>query len=296
MSKIVDLLTYRKRNAEKKGYEDFFSPKIITENFDTKTKEHLANTYILNPLNTPSKNKKEETIIMPPRKASNPSYAFMRLFPWLISLLAVLLLLINIAYRGKINIKIEFLGGETAKAAPEAIKEVPAKKILPPPVEPVALSPLTSFFIVNGEINERAIKRLGFYGGALKDSRILKDGICLINDGTAAWASAGFDLISPADLTMSSLDFFVKGSIGRESLQVILRDADNNSYIPQAQNMIFNKNMNSEWQFVSIPLNNLKGHYNTKRIKHIGFEFGTQTTANEPGTCIYIKNMKIASK
>ena len=59
MSKIVDLLTYRKRTADKKGYEELFSPKIITENFDTKTKEHLANTYILSPLNKPANIKKE---------------------------------------------------------------------------------------------------------------------------------------------------------------------------------------------------------------------------------------------
>lgn len=295
MSKIVDLLTYRKRAADKKGYEELFSPGIVTENFNIKTKEHLANTYILNPLNKPTKNKREETIVLSSHKASARAPAFIQLFPWLISILAVLLLLINIVYRGKVSIKVEFLDGETVKAVPETIKEANAKKFLPP-AEPVNLSPLTNFFILNGEINERAVKKLGFYGAALRGSKIVKDGMCLINDGTTAWASAGFDLMSPADLAMSSLDFFVKGSNGGESLQVMLRDADNNSYIPQAKNLVFSKNMTAKWQFVSIPINSLKGYYNPRRINHIGFEFGTQTTANEPGSCIYIKNIEIRGK
>lgn len=269
----------------------------LAENFDIMTKEHLANTYVLGHYNNPSKNKNEEIAVLSGRKSVFRKRAFMQFFPWFVSILAILLLLINIVYRGKIAIKIEFLSGDTAKTMSESAKiEMLAKKIKLPSTAPAASSTLTNLLVLNGEINEHLIKKAGFYGAAGQSSKILKDGICLINDGTAGWASAGFDLISPADLTTGSLDFFAKGADGKESLQVILRDADNNSYIPQAQNLIFDKNMDSEWQFVSIPFNSLKGYYNPKRICHIGFEFGTQTTQNEPGACIYIKNIEIVSR
>ncbi len=200
------------------------------------------------------------------------------------------------AYRGKINIKIEFLEAEPVKSTLESAKESLVKKPQMPPGEPVGRLYSTNFFILNGEINEHLIRKVGFYGAGLRDSKVLKDGICLINDGTTGWASAGFDLTVPTDLTTSSLDFFVKGASGKESLKLILRDADNNSYLPQAQNLLFNKNMAGDWQSVSVPFASFKGYCNPKRINHIGFEFGTQTTSNEPGSCIYITNIQIVSK
>lgn len=295
MSKIVDLLTYKKRAAGKKGYEELFPPKIITENFDTKTREHLANTYIISPLNKSAGIKNEESIF-PNRKTPSNNHKLLQLFPWLISLLAIVLLLINIAYRGKVNIKIEFLGAESGKTASGNMGERAIENPQAQPGGSVSRLYAANSFIFNGETNTHIIKRVGFYGAALRDSKMLKDGVCLINDGTAGWASAGFDLAVPSDLTASSLDFFAKGASGRESLKLILRDADNNSYIPQAQNLIFNKNMGRDWQFVSIPFSKFSGYYNPKRISHIGFEFGTQTTSNDPGSCIYIKNIQIVSK
>ena len=57
--------------------------------------------------------------------------------------------------------------------------------------------------------------------------------------------------------------------------------------------VIFNKNMSTNWQFVSIPLKGFDGTYNPKKINHIGFEFGIQTTSNEQGISIYIKKIKM---
>lgn len=298
MSKIVDLLTYKKRAPEKKGYEEILSSKILSQSFDKDTKEHLANTYILPPFGKSSNTKKEpkENSAISPYKASHAGTRPLHLFPWLISLLAVLLLLVNIAYRGKINIKIEFLNNESTQAVSEAAGDAAAKESSALLRQPVEIPNASNFLISNGEIDNNVIKKVGFYGAALKNSRILKDGLYLINDGTTGWASAGFDLTEPMDLANSTLDFFVKGANGNESLRIILRDAENNSYLPQAQNLIFNKTMGMEWQFVSIPLNNFTGYYNAREINHIGFEFGTQTTLNEPGSSIYIKNIKIVKK
>jgi hypothetical protein len=298
LSKIVDLLTYKKKPSDKKGYEDIFSPKILSENFNIDTKEKIANTYIFNPLNKSENLKKEigEDRHLLPNKSTLLSAKIFHIFPWLISLLAVLLLLVNIAYRGKISINVEVVRGDASKTASEIVKDTAAKKEPPLTYESAHPPYVSNFFILNGQANSQMIKRTGFYGAALRDSRILKDGIYLINDGTAGWASAGFDLVLPMDLTNSSLEFFVKGLSGNESLELILRDSDNNSYLPQAHNLIFNKNMGDEWQFVSVSFGSFKGYYDSGRINHIGFEFGTQTMSNDPGTSIYIKNIKIVKK
>ena len=298
MSKIVDLLTYKKRAADKKGYEDIFSSKILSENFDTDTKEKIASTYIFNPPNKPETLKKAVSTDphLSPHKVTHPSAKIFHLFPWLISFLAILLLLVNIAYRGKINIKIEIVGDTSGKITSESAKitNVQKKLLSDSPSANAVYNP--DLLIANGQTNTGIIKRMGFYGAAMRDSKMLKDGIYLVNDGTTGWASAGFDMAQPTDLTNSSLQFFVKGLTGSESLELILRDSDNNSYLPQARNRIFDKNISSEWQFISIPFDSFKGYYNSKCVNHIGFEFGTQTTSNDPGASVYIRDIKIVKK
>ncbi|MDD5680072.1 MAG: hypothetical protein PHI59_02395 [Candidatus Omnitrophica bacterium] len=298
MSKIVDLLTYKKSTSAKKGYEDTFSPKILSENFNTDIKDKIASTYILNSLGK-SENLKKDTIKNQhphPNQTAHLSARVFHLFPWLISFMAVLLLLVNIAYRGKINIRIEVLGGDAGKMVSDTAKNASPQTNLTMASRSKDPVYIPDFLISSGQINNQVIKKIGFYGAALRDSKIMGDGVYLINDGTAGWASAGFDLLEPMDLANDSLEFFAKGLSGHESLELILRDSDNNSYLPQAHNLVFNKNMGSEWQFVSVPFGAFKGYYNPRRINHIGFEFGTQTTYNDSGASIYIKNIKIVKK
>ena len=73
----------------------------------------------------------------------------------------------------------------------------------------------------------------------------------------------------------------------------MLRDTGSNTYLPQAKQVIFDRNMARDWQFVSIEFEDFKKACDTHNIKHIGFEFGTQTMFNEPGITIQIKNMCI---
>lgn len=292
LSKIVDILTYKKR------YEDVFPSNILSESFDANTKEKIAGTYIFNPPNKSENPKKAagNDSHSPSHKIAHLNAKFLHLFPWLISFLAILLLLADIAYRGKISVKIEIVGNGGGETNPASTKIINAQKKLLSDNSSTDAVYSPDLFIANGRTNAEIIKRMGFYGAALRDSRILKDGICLVNDGTIGWASSGFDMTEPADLTNSLLQFFVKGAAGSESLELILRDSDNNSYLPQARNRIFDKNMSSEWQFISVPFDSFKGYYNSKCVNHIGFEFGTQTTSNEPGASIYIRDIKIVKK
>lgn len=291
MSKILELLTYnyKKRKIDK---GEVFSNHISSSNLDSETKEKLASTYIFNPIEN-IENVNDNLGEKHSPYTSVPSRArLMHIFPWLISFLAILLLLANIAYRGTINIKIEVLKKSAGQSAPVAESYTPVEH---PATEVKNTDKVSTVALLASEnhINDNIVKRLGFYGAALNKSRIIKDGILLVNDGTVGWASVGFDLSEPMDSTDRSIDFFVKGAEGNESLELILRDADSNSYLPQAHHIIFRGNMKNEWQFVSIPFNDFNGFYNPERVKHIGFEFGTQTTLNKQGTAIYIKNMRI---
>ena len=296
MSKISELLNYNnKERRDKKGEGENFSNPAPSKNFDSDTKEKLAKTYIFNPVDkSGNSNKKHNEKILPHKYGVETSkIRFAQFFPWLISFLAVLLLLANIAYRGKINVKIEILKEGSIQPTPSVSKNLPTKKGLASETKSVKITPISIVLVAEWRLNRRIIKKLGFYGAALSKSTMTQDGLFLFNDGTTGWASVGLDLAKPMDLSDNAFDFFIKGIHGNESLKLILRDAENSSYMPQAYNIIFNKNMAKDWQFVSIPFNNFNGTYNPKRITHIGFEFGTQTTSNEPGVSIHIKNMKI---
>ncbi|MBN1872298.1 MAG: hypothetical protein JW800_06975 [Candidatus Omnitrophica bacterium] len=291
MSKILELLNYNKRKNDNEGADKY----IISSDFNSSTKEKLANTYIFN---QPVKNgrvKHETGDRLLDRNLENRESRFTKLFPWIIALLAVILLLVNIAYRGKVSVNIQFVGSRAdidnnleEPPMPVAPHEAPAKIS-----GDTATSTVKSTLIVDGRLNQALVKKLGFYGGALSMSRMTGDGLILFNDGSAEWASVGIDLLQPMDLSNSTLDFFIKGISGTESLELMLRDVNADSYLPQAKHVIFDRNMGRDWQFVSISFNDFKNACDTKKIKHIGLEFGTQTVFNEPGISIQIKNMRI---
>lgn len=299
MSKILDLLNYYKKGGEdKKGEGDTFSNNLPQERFDSNTKEKLANTYIFNPIEKIDKvedaaKKQDKKISLPKHDTGASRTKFVQFFPWLITFLAVLLLLINIVYRGKINVIIEFVKESPTQTSSDIPKKFPLQEELVPEIKSTDATQISIALIGEGGFNRYIIKRLGFYGAALSRSKLIREGFFLYNDGTTGWASVGLDLAEPMDLSNSTLDFFIKGLYGEESLRLFLRDAENNSYLPQADNIIFSKNMTKDWQFMSIPFNNFNGNYNPRRINHIGFEFGTQTTLNAPGTSIYVKNIRI---
>lgn len=290
MSKILDLLNYYKKGQGKE-----LSDHIPRDVFDPSTKEKLASTYIFNPINKDENdNKKLDKKISPHKYDKGASKVrFIQVFPWIVSFLAVLLLLINIAYRGKINFIIEIVKEGSTQSVPLVPEQVSLPSSRGQDVEASDPTLISIDLIREGEFNRYIIKRLGFYGAALSRSKLIQDGLFLYNDGYTGWASVGLDLTKPMDLSNSTLDFFIKGLYGDESLGLFLRDAENNSYLPQANNIIFSKNMGKDWQFVSIPFSNFNGTYNPRRINHIGFEFGTQTTLNEPGVSIFIKNIRI---
>ena len=295
MSKILELLNYtKKREVDKKESRQDFSNYIIPESFDSSTKEKLASTYIFNPTNG-SKHiiKKQDDATEHKHPPGQPRPRNAQFFPWLIAFLAILLLLVNIVYRGKVNIYIDFVNKGAGQSPPNALQAISPGEDLNAEAKSIDIAPMSSSLITEGRLNGYIIENLGFYGAALNKSKVLEDGLYLYNDGSTGWASAGIDLTQPMDFSNTTLDFFIKGAKGNESLKLILRDSESNSYIPQAYNDIFNKNMGTDWQFVSIPFKSFNGKYNAEKIDHIGFELGTQTISNESGASMYIKKIKI---
>ena len=290
LSKILELLNYNKKgNFDKREKGEDFSDLTVAENYDSNVREKLAKTYIFNPANA-----SEHVIRKQSAKSSHehvhkqPDINLRQLFPWLIAFLAILLLLVNLAYRGKVSIKVEFL--DTASAPAGAV--ISEKSASLKQISTVKL-PISTPLFSEGYVNSYIVKQIGFYGAAIGESRILQDGLYLFNDGTTGWASAGIDFSQPMDLSEITLDFFIKGQSGGESLKLTLRDSESNSYMPQASKTIFSKNMDTNWRFVSIPFVGFEGTYDPKKVKHIGLEFGTQTTLNEPGSMIHVKNIRI---
>ena len=295
MSKILELLNYSKKKTEGDNPDKY----LLSQEFDSSTRKKLANTYIFNQA---SKHAESQGVsnnkFLGSIGKEKKRVALVQIFPWMISFLAVILLLVNIAYRGKVSVNIQFLDPSVSQTKESDSSQGPAKTM--ETETPVAdyesnTSVITSM-IVKGRLNPNIIKKLGFYGAALNMSRMTRDGIMLFNDGSTEWASVGMDLAKPMDLSNSTLEFFVKGLSGKESLQLTLRDINSDSYLPQTKHIIFNRNMAADWQFVSIGLGDFNTSCDTKNIKHIGFEFGTQTMFNEPGISIYIKNMRISKK
>ncbi len=242
MSKILELLSYYKKkgHAEKGGGGGDFSAHAPYEDFDAHTKQKLANTYFYNPFdddqNINERNSKSPSRNVLPHKpraelsGSRPAH----FFPWLISFLAVLLLLVNIAYRGKINITIDVIDASTLQSAANTSKSQPVKEVTAADVKNSSITPISTALIENGYHNRYLIKRLGFYGAALSKSRMAEDGFFLFNDGSTGWASVGMDLAQPVDLSNSTLDLCSKGDIGCEGFQMILRGDEHSWYMPDS--------------------------------------------------------------
>jgi len=293
MSKILEMLNYGRKKDSGEVSDERFRP----GNFDTGTKEKLANTYIFNQPKNPDNPKEEGTEEILGNNIKNEQSGGARFVPWVIAFLAVFLLILNMAYRGKVSINISFTDDtEPVQEVTGAADSMPGAALQDTAPEQAVEknSRITAGLIAEGRLNSSLVRKMGFYGGAISRSRITRDGLILYNDGTTEWASVGLDLLKPMDFSRSSLVFFVKGVSGNESLELILRDIEAASYQPQAKSIIFNKDMARDWQFVSIPFEDFEGMCDTRNIKHIGFEFGTQTLLNEPGISIHIKNLAIA--
>ncbi|MBD3271066.1 MAG: hypothetical protein GF384_00845 [Elusimicrobia bacterium] len=108
------------------------------------------------------------------------------------------------------------------------------------------------------------------------------------------WGCVGIDLDQAYDLsTFDTIAIRVKGRIGGERLQIILRDIDWTEYdLPQSNSYpLPEQGLSGEWETVRFHLDELEGEVDLKYLSHIALEVGEQTTGNKPGSSIVIKDI-----
>lgn len=294
MSKILSLLKDKKTQTTIQPADDVFNSRLkgAEDFYKSDVQEKLASTYIINPA------KADEHKL--PHPVEKPKPKSLNMLPWLISMAAVILFFGNAFFSGKVNINVQIVKGEPAAVPVSAEAYVQPQKIgglteegSGKEAKSILDNILTFPLIGSGATNDMLIKHMGFYGAALGQSKMVKDGMWMVNDGSAGWASVGFDLKEPLDLRDFSLAFFVKGEKGGERLEVILRDAYNDSYMPQARYRIPDGAFGDTWAYVSLPFGGFKGICDITSVVHIGLEFGTSTTGNKSGSSIQVKNLRI---
>lgn len=115
------------------------------------------------------------------------------------------------------------------------------------------------------------------------------------------WGSLGIDLgpvmdpdsyprkIAGIDVSgFKYLTFWVKGEKGGEHLEVIFRDSKAITYMPQAKHIV--NNATTEWQKVTISLDDVRGQVDLTSLVHIGMAFGADV-GNKKGDIVYIDDI-----
>ena len=117
------------------------------------------------------------------------------------------------------------------------------------------------------------------------------------------WGSFAMDLGPVTDLTVvpkkvesfnaldyegqsySYLSFWIKGEQGGEKVELLIRDAHALNYMPQVKHKL--PDATTEWQKVSVSLEQLKGQIDLTALDNIGLAFG-RDVGNLKGEVIYV--------
>jgi len=117
------------------------------------------------------------------------------------------------------------------------------------------------------------------------------------------WGSFAMDLGPVTDLTVvpktvesfnaldfegqsySHLSFWVKGGQGGEKIELLIRDAHALNYMPQVKHKL--PDATTEWQKITVSLEQLKGKVDLTALDNIGLAFG-RDVGNLKGEVIYV--------
>ena len=144
-----------------------------------------------------------------------------------------------------------------------------------------------------GVINTDVIGKSEFRGYAKKDaSRTTKDSIALNNPKKYNWADLAMNFNFPLNLTNRYLVLSLRGNVGGEKVNIVLRDTANKSY------RTGDLYLSSKWSDKTIRLDNAKGDIDLANIDHLRIECGcvgeSARDMDSPiDVTVYIKNIKI---
>lgn len=148
--------------------------------------------------------------------------------------------------------------------------------------------------IVNrGIVNKDIIGNYEFRGHAKKDTSGMSRGsIVLDNPKKYNWADLAMNFNFPINLTNRMLALSLRGNIGGERINIVLRDANNKTY------RINDLCLSSKWSDKLIRLDNAKGNVDLSSINHMRVECGyVGESAREMDSpidiMVYIKNINL---
>lgn len=148
--------------------------------------------------------------------------------------------------------------------------------------------------VSGGALNKGIMKRIEFHGYA-RDRDAARDKILhLINPRKYNWADMSIDFKFPINLSGKNISASVRGKVGGEKINLVLRDSDNRSY---RLNDIF---LTPGWRSETIMLDSAKNNIDLTRIRHLRLESGF--VGDPPGnaapaqTDIFIRDIKISKR
>jgi len=147
-----------------------------------------------------------------------------------------------------------------------------------------------------GAINRDLVKNIQVRGGAQKDkARSIKGLILFDNPTKYRWADIAIDFKFPVDFSKRYLKLSMRGEVGGERLNIVLRDSKNRSM------KLDNVYLSSKWTDKIIKLDPIKGDIDLSDISHIRIESAyTGESSKDMDSPInlkaYIKNITIAKE
>lgn len=148
----------------------------------------------------------------------------------------------------------------------------------------------------NGVINKDIIKNFEFRGYAKKgESRISRNAIILSNPQKYNWADLSINFKFPIDLSARNLSMALRGNVGGEKVNIVLRDTNNRSA------RLNDVSLPSNWNDKIIHPNKMEGGIDLSKVDHLRIECGyVGESAKEKDSpinvMVYIKNIDLTKE
>jgi len=202
-------------------------------------------------------------------------------FPWLITTLALLLLTFALFSSKRIWIDVQIIDEsvwDTARAPSPRQPPIPHQAVpltATSPEDVQLLSPLN----------------FRFAGAAVLNSSRERHMLTLMNSSLSGIAYAAMDFKPSVNALQRKLVFEARGKNGGEQLELIFKDADNNSSLNQKRIQPFPTGLSTHWQMAEITIQEGPA-FHANRITQMRFEFGSQRTENESSSALFLKNIQ----
>ena len=112
--------------------------------------------------------------------------------------------------------------------------------------------------------------------------------IVLNNPQKYGWAELSIDFKFPIDLSMRKLSLSLRGNVGGEKINVVLRDMEDRSF------RVNDLSLSSNWNDKIIDLEKAKGEIDLSKINHLRVECGYagESIKSSPvGVVVYVKDI-----